>query len=268
MENSNEEVKPEVPEVPVTPEEQPIETVEDKVQEDPLKDLVSVQAAQYRYLEKLDEHIFSDGEVEVSELQNIEFCKSQIVMQVVSMESYAAGLSANDPRRKTVDAVLAHLYKSYKKTEDMRNRAVSGRFRTEYRKDVAEAIYGDSYTGSHHRNQVVTDDMLMPNNKQLSLNLMNTTGLGVAAGALSFVKDFINNPEECLKAQKDDLIAEFVAKATPEEKVFSNQWSEALISQLAPVKDVKMISNLLEGKTNLGSVIQYQLSGLSSVLSA
>lgn len=256
--NLEENQMPATPQIPESQAESqgekselPVEQSSEELQESQTKiekgltDLVKAQAIQYQYIERLENEIFSDGRVDENEVQNVSFCKSQVLLQLVSIESFAAGLDAKDPRRTAVDALLSHLYKCYDKTEKLRSKAQAGKFQSDYEKEVAEEKFGC------RRRRPVTDEMLKPTDRHIHLMVP-----AISLAGMSFLKDFLTNPEERIKAQMDDLIEEFQTKTSSEEKDFSKLWSESLVSELSKIKGVQSMIHALEGKNIIPTVKQ------------
>lgn len=253
MDSSLEENQlPETAKIPETVEEHPVseELSSQNEEQKGLGDLVKAQAAQYQYIEGLEDNIFSDGVVDENEVQNVNFCKAQVLLQLVSVETFASHLGAKDPRRKAVDVLLTHLYKCYGKTERLREKVVAGKFQSDYEKNVAEAKFGYGRFG-YDRYRSFRDDMLIPQDKHINLILPM---MGFAG--LSFLKDFLNNPEDRIKAQIPELIKEFMTKASSKEKDDSNLWAEGLVDLLSKMKGVKAMKNALEGGNILATVKQ------------
>lgn len=245
----SEEVKDEVmaPQLPVADSEKESPELQDIDRGNATNGLVETQAAQYQYLESLEARIFADGAIDEGELDNVNYCKSEVLLQLVSVESFAASLNEDDSRKKAVNVLLSHLYKCYGKTERLRLRAIDEKFQTDYQK----AVGVEKINQRDERNMTMTDDFLMPKDRRISLG-----GAGISIAGLGFLKEFVSDPEQRLKAQMPDLIQELAKKMTGSEQNIANQWVGQLVDELSKLKGVKSMASALEGNNMMTALKQ------------
>lgn len=211
-----------------------------------LTGLVETQASQYQYIESLENRIFADNAVDENELNDAAFCKSQVLLQLVCVESFAAGLQTDDPRRTVVDTLLSHLYKCYDKTEKVRSKAAAEKFQTDYQKQI-----GAERVKERHERNIMADDYLMPRNNHISLMIP-----GMSIASIGLLKELVENPQERVKAQLPDLIEELGVKMTPDQKEFANLWTGKLVDELGKFKGAKAMMNALEGNNIMTALKQ------------
>lgn len=211
--------------------------------------VVQFQAQQSQYIDKLTA-IFSKDEISQEDVQNVEYCKAEILSQLLGMTSYAMQLSADDGRKVAADAVTSHLTKLYEKTAKLREEAARKKNKTIEHRDVMEAKFGSGKT------DVVTDEMLQPDFKLVTLALVGAVpGLSKALS----LKDLITNPTARLETLLPDLLKEFNQNTSDETKNSYQTWANLLVEGLGKLGGKNSMMNALQGKALTGMMKQLGL---------
>lgn len=201
--------------------------------------LINQQALQSQYIEKLEKLLLKD-EITEQDIQNVEYCKAELLSQFLGATSFSTSLGDTDIRKKAADALSSHLGSLYAKTTKLKERLAQKGALSVIRNDVDEARFGASVD----RYRTVTDDMLMLDLKKISL---------VTASVSAFIfektplKNLIDNPKTRLSAMLPDLMDEFNQKTSSEEKESFSKWASMLTTGLSKLGSVKSIMNALQG---------------------
>lgn len=247
--------------------------------------MVGMLADQYQYIQQLETDVYVNEDVSESQLDNISFCKSKILAQLVNVEAFASTLSADDPQQKALNAIRSHLTKTYVKAEKVRARAKSSRFGTEYRKAVAEALYGTNRRQFLHLDE---DYETEPNKIRITMPAMALGGTGFALSTqtskdsileagkalmtgdvdkatqalipqdsrLGIILDLIKDPEARLSAQMQDLIQELKSKQTPDQQASATKWVTSVLGELMGLRNQNAMTSALKGVKEVGIVSQ------------
>lgn len=230
---------------------------------------IELQAARYAYIENLERRIMADGFVEQGELEDAMNCKAQVLLELVAVEDYASKLSKDDPSLLAVGVLKDHLYKCYNKTEKMRDRLAQERqrkimekhyeefnFQTSRRR-VDDYIYREKIFERNSKfGGVIHDNDMLPKN-----NMINLAGLGLSAGSLGMLSQLIKNPSETIKAQMPDLLTEFAAKITGQDKETITGFIGDLTTGLNALKSAKAMTDALEGLGSMAKMLSAIKSG-------
>ena len=238
--------------------------------------LINQQALQSQYVEKL-EKLLSKEDVTEHDIQNVEFCKAELLAQFLGVTSFSSTLSNSDNRKKAADVLSSHLGKLYSKTTKIREKLAAKADLGVLSNDVMETKFGASKT------DVVTDDMLIgcdlkrvyfllgsafakivanpvlreafmnPNveTKAKALASIKTQSAGkqkTSVSLVSMLTDLINDPEKRLNAQLPDLLQEFNQKIGGDEKNQFFEWADKLVTGLSNLGGKNAILNALQGK--------------------
>lgn len=205
---------------------------------------VAIQAARYAYISNLESRILSDDEsVSDNDLMDVNNCKSQVLVELVSVANYASELPADSPQKKAAEVLMKHLYKCYEKTERMQERTRAAREKTKYINDVKQVAFEDLPRQYYlQQRNIITDAQLMPNS-----NVIDLTGLGLSTGSVAMLSQLIKNPSESIKAQLPDLIDELGKRLTGEDKKVSDTYIGKLLTELSTHKTEKAMFDVLEG---------------------
>lgn len=199
---------------------------------------VQHQALQSQYIDKLISSLSKD-DITPEDVQNVEFCKSEILSQLLGMTAFSMGLDKADQRKLAVDAVTSHLTKLYAKTAKLKEELARRQIKTVERIDVMEAKFGSGKQG------VVTDEMLQPDFKTVQLALL--TSIPGLSKALS-LKDLVTNPTARLKSLLPDLLTEFDQKTSADDKQSYAQWANLLVEGLSAYSSKGAMLTALQGK--------------------
>ena len=211
---------------------------------------VALQAARYNYISHLENLILSEDEsVSENDMMDVDNCKAQVLIELVSVAAYTSQLSADNPQKKAADALMKHLYKCYDKTQGMQEKIRAAREKTRYMKDVKQVILED-LPKRYSKQNIVTDDQLLPKN-----NVINLAGLGLGTGYIAMMEQLINNPRELIKAQMPNLIDELSGKITGSDKKISDTYIGKLLLDLSGYKNEKSMIDALEGKNITGNIL-------------
>ena len=234
--------------------------------------LINHQALQSQYVEKLEKLLLKE-DITPHDIQNVEFCKAELLAQFLGTVSFSASLSNSDERKKAADALSSHLSKLYGKTAKLKEKLALKANNESVGKDVMEAKF------SNKEYAVVTDEMMGYDIKKICLlvgtafaaivvdpklraaatdpkanmamKMMNSkqAGSSKTKGSLfSLISEFVNSPEKRLNAQLPDLLKEFNQKTTDDEKNKFSNWANTLVTVLSKLVVNNSILNALQGK--------------------
>ena len=238
--------------------------------------LINQQALQSQYIEKLEKLLLKD-DISEHDIQNVEFCKAELLAQFLGVTSFSSTLSNSDNRKKAADVLSSHLGNLYSKTTKLREKLAAKAGLAVLNNDVMETKFGS------RKPDVVTDDMLVgydlkkvyfllgsafakimanPALKEAFINPTPETkakalAANKAQGSLktkgsgtlfSLLTDFVNSPEKRLNAQLPDLLQEFNQKIGGDEKNQFFEWADKLVTGLSNLGGKNAILNALQGK--------------------
>lgn len=205
--------------------------------------LINHQAAQSQYVEKLEKLLLKDDITE-QDVQNVEFCKAELLSQFLGAVSFSSSLSDSDARKKAADALSSHLEKLYAKTAKLKEKLALKEKETMQQYDIRDTKFNT-------HSPIITDNMLDSDWKKLAIS---TSVLASIAISKTPLKDLINNPATRLKAMLPDLLDEFNQKTTPDEKDSFSKWANTLATGLSKLGGTKSIASALQGK-NIASLV-------------
>lgn len=229
------------------------------------KNAIQLQAQRYAYIEKLESLLdySADVDVNMNDFNNVLHCKTQVLLELVSVAGYVATLPANDPQKKAADVLMSHLYKCYDKTEKLREKMLHKKYYMHSRKQRDAFFYSVSYQDflnqPYEENNplagafgkfmgaVVQD---LPPDKRIHL-----AGIARSTGSTDLLTDLIRHPSSSIKAQMPNLITELYAKATDTDRQTANSYIQGLISNLTTLKNTKSMSDALEGVNAVSNLL-------------
>lgn len=240
--------------------------------------LIDQQALQSQYIEKL-EKLLSKEDVTEQDVQNVEFCKAELLAQFLTVSSFSSSLQNSDSRKKAADVLSSHLGKLYSKTAKIKEKLAQKASLELLDRDVREMKFG-----SGKPTTVVTDEMLQgrdlkrvcfllagglsalvanpvlreavtnPNAKTRSKALAvakaqsSAEKSGSDGTLFSMLTDLVNNPEKRLNAQLPDLLGEFNRKIGDDDKNQFFSWADKLVTGLSNLGGKASMINALQGK--------------------
>ncbi len=218
---------------------------------------INLQAARYAYIGNLESKILADDEsVSENDLMDVCNCKSQILVELVSVANYAEHLPADSPHKKASEVLTKHLYKCYEKIERVQERVRRAREKSKYMADVKQVGFEELPRRQASQN-IITDEQLMPNR-----NVINLTGIGLTTGYIAMLSQLISNPVESIKAQMPNLIEELQKRLTGDDKIASDNYIGKLLTEMTGLKTEKAMTNALEN-SNLTAHIMSMVGGKS-----
>ena len=217
------------PEIPgVDDQEKPVLTA---------ADLIKQQAAQSQYIEKL-EAILMKEDVTEFDLQNIEFCRAQILSQLVGVVAFSEQLKKDDERAKAAAVLEAHLSKVYAKVSGLKEKVARKHGQKAVKDDLAENMLGANKT------RTVTDEMLMPHMKDIQVYIVATAV--PLMGKIAFGK-MVSDSNTRLASLMPSLLEEFNRKTSVEDKAAFTSWADMLTKGLNALGNKKSMQNALAG---------------------
>ncbi|MBQ8250951.1 MAG: hypothetical protein IJY92_03450 [Alphaproteobacteria bacterium] len=240
--------------------------------------LINQQALQSQYIEKLEKLLLKEDVTE-QDVQNVEFCKAELLAQFLTASSFSSSLQNSDSRKKAADVLSSHLGKLYSKTAKIKEKLAQKASLELLDRDVREMKFG-----SGKPTTVVTDEMLQgrdlkrvcfllagglsalvanpvlceavtnPNAKTRSKALAvakaqsSAEKSGSDGTLFSMLTDLVNNPEKRLNAQLPDLLGEFNRKIGDDDKNQFFGWADKLVTGLSNLGGKASMLNALQGK--------------------
>lgn len=259
--NEMEQQKPEqVEATPATQEAQPAPEKAEQQDEsalDSAKNAIQSQAQRYAYIEKLEGLLDTNpnGEASFADFTNVLHCKTQVLLELVSVAGYVSTLPADSPQHKAADVLMSHLYKCYDKTEKLREKMLSHHQYMRNRRQ-RDAWFFSLENQEELRRPYVENNPLagafgaymggiakdLPGSKRINL-----VDIARSTGSTAILNDLIRHPSELIKAQMPDLISELYAKATDTDKETANKYIHGLLENLTALKKPKSMNDALEG---------------------
>lgn len=230
IEEKTEEVLPPVNEAEVSNEERQETGI-------PAADLIKQQAMQSQYIEKLEAILLKD-EITDYDMQNIDYCRAQILSQLVGVTAFAEQLTKTDERAKAVSVIESHLAKTYAKISGLKEKLARKRGQAGIKTDLAETMLGANKT------RTVTDEMQMPHLKHIQLYIVATAV--PIMGQIAFGK-MLSDPNSRLTSLMPTLLEEFKQKTSTEEKDSFMAWADTLSKGLSALGNKKSMQNALNG---------------------
>lgn len=202
--------------------------------------LVRQQALQSQYIEKLEKLLLKD-EITAQDMQNVEYCKAELLSQFLGATSFSSSLADTDGRKKAAEILSSHLGNLYAKTAKLKEKLAKKEALSIIQNDVSETKFGASST----KYRTITDNMLSPDLKNISILAGSLTALIFEKTPL---KNLVNNPKTRLTAMLPDLMEEFEQKTTSDEKESFLKWANVLSTGLSKLGSVKSMMSALQGK--------------------
>ncbi len=202
--------------------------------------LIRQQALQSQYIEKLEKLLLKD-EITEQDMQNVEYCKAELLSQFLGVTSFSSSLADTDARKKAADILSSHLGNLYAKTAKLKEKLAKKEALSIIQNDVSETKFGASST----KYRTITDNMLTPDLKNISILASSLTAFVFEKTPL---KNLVNNPKTRLTAMLPDLMDEFEQKTTSDEKESFLKWANVLTTGLSKLGSVKSMMSALQGK--------------------
>ena len=218
-------------------------------------ELIQQQADQTHYINKLDS-ILQKEEITDDDLQNIEYCKSALLTQILSVGIFAGGANTVETTKLAAETLSSHLSKLYAKAAKVSEKAAEKR-----RFQVEKLDVADAYFGPNKRKDYVTDSMLIIDEKKITADLRKLVGLD---GKVLNLKKMVTDPIARLKAAMPSLTSEFQGNLTPDENAKLTSWTSNLVNALSLLGSQKEMQNALQGVNNSLAILK-QATGSKNI---